>query len=521
MVYLCDNKPPPVIEESMRRLLAITTIFILPALSYAQEYNHSSSRLESVKEHMRLGVEYLKNSQQSETKETEHFAGEWPSYMMNDKKLVMLGDAGKIAYDSNCFTTASIHNALASVYLSYPQEYQQIPPMLKRAIDHVLTFKNGDTFGFWPWMDRPAYAFKKKVPAVLPKVKRPNNYYLESLYILNAANVPDDADDTAVSHLALKLNKQVAKVSGAFTPPSYSKKKIGELFSNYRDRRRVNSHYYNVLNGGKIMTRAFLTWFGKEKVFSPWGWLPIGYKKSYIPYGSNEVDCVVNANVLTTLANFDELDTVGVKKACKFINKAIKKGQFSSCGLYYPNTYNIHYVASKTLEAGVSCLEESEPRLVDHIKSTQLADGSFQMVQQPKWKQAVLKKVNNAGKFLNIEPKTEEARQLHESQKHENNGNWLENLDPHDTVQATVYAISALLHIGQIEKHQTRATIEKGIDFILKNARIDERGANWKGGIFFAGGTLVRYDLNWRSDSYTTALVVELLKYYRQILEKN
>ena len=92
---------------------------------------------------------------------------------------------------------------------------------------------------------------------------------------------------------------------------------------------------------------------------------------------------------------------------------------------------------------------------------------------------------------------------------------WLKELDPEDKIQSTAYAISALVKLVDSSNIESRKSIEKGLDYLMKNSQLSLKGENyWKGGVFFAGGTLVRDDIRWRSDSYTTSIVLETLNEY-------
>ena len=48
-----------------------------------------------------------------------------------------------------------------------------------------------------------------------------------------------------------------------------------------------------------------------------------------------------------------------------------------------------------------------------------------------------------------------------------------------------------------------------------------EHSLSWPGGIFFSGGTIVRKTVLWRSDAYTTALVLESLVKYLDLLDRS
>jgi hypothetical protein len=90
-------------------------------------------------------VKYLENTQVKIDNAPSKFLGEWPSYMMAENDVLLLGYAGKKAYDSNLFTTASIHNSLATAYLKNPEELKQVPSMLETAMENILFYKSKET----------------------------------------------------------------------------------------------------------------------------------------------------------------------------------------------------------------------------------------------------------------------------------------------------------------------------------------------------------------------------------------
>ena len=357
----------------MSKFVFLLTLFNLTL--WAQESN-----LETIVN----AVEYLENTQVKVDDAPNKFLGEWRSYMMAENDVLLLGYAGKKAYDSNLFTTASIHNSLATAYLKHPKKLNQIPNMLETAMENILFYKSKetDTFGFWPNLplaDEYKTRRERKRNTYV-ETRRPNHFSLDSVFINNASNVPDDADDTAVSYIAMKLNKKVSQITG-IKAPDLKVEKIGVFFLNTENTlgKRRSLHYYNLLHGMNIYTGAFLTWLQKrENIYSVVMGAYASHKKRYIPYGANEVDCVVNANVLNALAAYGELDTKGVK-GCRFIKRSFKKREKNElmC-LYYPNHFHLHYVTAKALKAGATCLEDVKKKIIEDIISRQRADGSLQ-----------------------------------------------------------------------------------------------------------------------------------------------
>jgi hypothetical protein len=422
--------------------LALTALTLHTAHAFANEITQTQIRTL-----VDQGISFLKQSQQKETIGTDHFSGEWPSTMMNDKGFPLLGKKGKQAYDSNNFTVTSIHNILADVYQRQP-ELTSIPPMLDLAFERIMSYRNGDSFSFWPELEAPKHLKLKKTL----KVRRPNHYFIKHKIVNATCNVANDADDTAVSFIAIqnyaKLNPEI-KI--------WKPETIGPVFSAYRDVNRAVPHFYNAKTGIKN-TGAFLTWFATETPSKPLSYIP-SLEHLIIPLGINDVDCVVNANVLNALATYGELNTTsGANEACNFLNWTFRTNRQAVCGVYYPSPYNLHYVTAKAFAAGASCLQEATELLVADILSKQQSDGS-----------------------------------------------WSSHIKD-DKVHSTLYALNALLYLGEFEKRGTNTAIENAIRFIST--------AEWTGGAFFSGGTLVRNRLIWKSNAYTTALAVDALSLF-------
>ena len=465
-------------------------------------------------------INYLIAEQVKATVGEQRFAGEWPSFMMNDGSATLLGQAGKRAYDSNCFTTASIYNSLAGVFQNR-EKNTQIAEVLNAAISRVQSYAVKDRFGFWPILPRTRSLYPPDFEDEIPLVRRPNNYVLDNAFVNNASNIPEDADDTAVAYLALKKHNELADSWEDLDQIELPNQKPGEIFSQYRDifKQRKTIHYYNLFNGGYFLTGAFMTWFSSEKFFTPWSWLPINTNtldRPYIPYGANEVDCVVNSNILTTLASFNQLETKGVEKSCRFINKAIRKKQFSTCGLYYPNRFEIHYTTAKAISSGVTCLEESRERLIEDILETQTASGRFESHMKKGMRQKIIKGINRRNTLEKLNNRWF-RKDWNPQDSNEYDDKWMETLDPADSVQATLYALLALVKIADPEDPEVRLALDRGWAYLAGQLqRKNQNEVYFPGGIFFAGGTLVRQDIVWRSDAYTTALAVEFLDLYQR-----
>jgi hypothetical protein len=194
----------------------------------------------------------------------------------------------------------------------------------------------------------------------------------------------------------------------------------------------------------------------------------------YIPWGTNDVDVVVNANVLTYLAKKGSLNnSKGSKAAHQLIEKHTKRGRWNRMGIYYPNRYHFHFAVGRALAAGDTALKNSAKLLLAHLQKSQKPNGSY------------------------------------ESWKHVNK---------RDILQSSTYALLAMLYLKESGMDVPQESISRAISFIDAQKKTEQNQAYWTGGVFFSGGTVVRNILYFTSDAYTTALVaMAYQKYLRQI----
>lgn len=450
-----------------------------------------------LKRHLEMGINYLVHTQIKQDKDTPQVVlkGEWPTWMCMERAFILLGGKRKV-YDSNCFSVASIHNALASIYLLYP-EYKQILPSLDLAYNRILGYKNGRHFNFWNAL--PPYRKLKKgdIKGQQSLVRRPTNFRLKSKYINKAANVTEDADDTAMSYIAMVLRRKILNHDSINQQDAFLSYPISSIFDRYRDSGRHNRHWYNYLYDDPNETGAYLTWLGMEYQFKRWHkiwgilkFIPHNFAffapfsecyphayVPYIPYGANDLDGVVNANVLSALAIYNEKDIAkGYRASVRWLSKKCEEQIYDYVGVYYPNRYQFPYAISEAYYNGVKDLEPSIQYVINYIIKNQKSDGSW-----------VSRRSINKG----------------------------------DRFQSTVYAVSALINFGNYDKYQTKLCIQKALIYILKHAIYDQNGVHWNGGVFFSGGTVVRKALLWKSDAYTTAIILKSFARYLKHLEES
>lgn len=467
-------------------------IFILLFLNFnlfAQEKANETVLIlhQDLKQYLTLGLNYLEKTQRKETIPGHSYRGEWQTLMCLRMNFFYLG-AKKEVDDSNCFSVVSIHNSLANIYLEFP-EYDGIPKMLDISFEKIMSYKNGKKFNFWNALPPNRKLKKTDIIGEQALVRRPTNFKLKSKFINNAANVVEDADDTGLAYTAIALRKMY---KNEFKDTlNLVNKPIATIFDTYRDLNRNNHHWFNYIKGNRHETGAYLTWLADEYQFEHWNLLkafgqnitfflpfsasyPHSYK-AYLPYNCNDVDGVVNANVLSTLAYYGKLNSEGVSASIRFIEIKCKKKKYDSVGIYYPNRYHFPYAVCKAYANGVEKLKPSTVYLLQYLKDTQNEDGSW----------SARKIVNNK-----------------------------------DKLQSTAYALNALIYIGNFEENKTIIPIENAIKYIVNNSIKDENGIHWQGGVFFSGGTLVRNILWWKSDAYTTAIILTAFANYRKYLEE-
>ena len=432
-------------------------------------------------------LKFIVDQQITRTIPEHQYAGEWPSIMSMRATFALLGKQSD-AYDSNCFSTSSIHNSLAAAFLIRP-DLHEIPKMLEPAIIRISDFYEGDGFNFWPKLipNGRLYMFHKNRSNSL--IRRPIRFPLNSPYIRKAANVVNDNDDSAQGYTALIYYSKVRDILGE--KPDFNLH-LAPILGAWRDTARFSQHYYNIIHFDKRESGAFLTWRGLEEPFPSWNiprliinnalfltplstLYPYAFK-SYIPYGSNDVDAVVNANVLSAFGENLEFNAQGIKQSTLYIERKIKRNDWSRAGIYYPNRYHLHYAVLRAWSKGILELNRSAEILKKHLIKSQHEDGSY-----------------SSRKIVNHQ----------------------------DIIQSTAYALNAMLRYGDSQNAEFSDQIDKAIRYLFKHASFTNNELCWDGGVFFSGGTVIRNTLYWKSDAYTTALILESLVMYQAYNKKS
>lgn len=323
-------------------------------------------------------------------------------------------------------------------------------------------------------------------------VRRPIQFPLSNPYVRKSANICNDNDDTAQSFMSLWYLLKVRAACG--NPDSlFELPRIDRVFDKYTDSARLSAHYYNVVARDKRHSGAFLTWRAQEKNFPTWNIPKLMVNNAlflfpvssvfprpftpYMPFWANDVDAVLNANVMSVLSAYgQDGSSKGFPHAAEFITSKLRRKKWSRAGVYYPNRFHIHYAAMRAYEKNHAYLDEAAALIKAHLKESQQPDGSYHS-----------RRIVNKG----------------------------------DVLQSTAYALSAILRYGNPDKTGFRKEADAALRYILNQAYGHGTGLCWEGGVFFSGGTVIRNTFYWKSDSYTTALLLEALTIYRKYMLEN
>jgi hypothetical protein len=423
----------------------------LAALSLSISFNaFAFKRSTDVNEVIDKSLQYLK-TEQFKQDQGLYTAGEWPADMRAYFLPALLG-VGKLfaqpTDEPTSFATSSVMNLLAETYFAKPS-LKQIPEMINLGVTSLSKYKNDDVYSYYQWQEYRGV-----------KVRGPLAGGYVPSYNRGLTNIPTDADTTSTTYTALAFSNLInhdIKTSDFNVPQAAL-----DTFEEFRDVDR-KSHYYNWLDGIR-KSGAYLTWFQNElDPHMPRGVFPKPDKGVRIPFGFNDVDCVVNANVIRLLTLTNNTSSAGYKDSCSLLNFVIEKNKQSQCGIYYPNSYAVFFSISNAFKAGAQCLSESKSKAISFIISTQKEDGSW----------------DNEPAIGRI-----------------------------DTVQSTALALNALMNYTEKNSPQYHHAIKAGVNYLMHEySKKSETEFYWKGEVFFSAVAQARNTVLWRSNSYTTALV--------------
>ena len=443
-------------------------------LTNAQQ--NSPLNLQEVENYRNKALHFLIENQIDSTISQKQFRGEWYGTMELTDPYFFIGKKQKCK-DSNGFTVSAIHNFLSEIYF-LDTSLVALKPALNKAFREIQTYRNGQRFNFWKALppSRKLKLFNEPKPQ--PLVRRPTEYRLRSRFINNAANVPEDADDTALGNLAALYHNQIFNDTISLIN--------SQEYDKYLDRNRRNRNWYNHLFVRYPNSGAFLTWHASEHsfrllrifssflntflIFIPGSTARPRAYTPWIPFGANDVDVVVNANVLTYLSVSNQLAaSEGGRGSISYINWLLRQPKWTNNAVYYPNLYHVSYGVARAYRSVIDELKESSQTILQYLLATQQPNGSY--VSQ----------------------------------------SWLNDTD---AIQSTAYALHALLDLKSAGFSVPDKNINDAISFLMSKAQSNITTLYWEGGIFFSGGTALRSILVWKSDAYTTALIANSFTKY-------
>lgn len=417
-------------------------------------------------------LEYVLNNQKSEDQAEIYIKGEFPTQIQSTLVPVLVGVGKLIGKDeeATAFTTAAVVNNLSRLYLSNEalqgeHPFNKIPQAIQNAVNTYERYREGETYNFYP------SRISKGV-----KVRRPINMTLFRIWH-GFTNIPNDSDTTSAVLTSLVYNSRINN-----SEFQVSDEALGTI-SKFVDINR-NPMYYNRFEKQK-KTGAFMTWLMDEKdPAMPRQYFSKPEKGVRIPFNKNDVDCVVNANILSLLAMTGKNEIAGQKEACAFLNRVIQKDQHASCGIYYPNTFNLTYALSVAARSGVQCIT---------------ADSNEKMIRK------ILASQNAEGAWTNL-------------------GNIWE--DPVLSTAFAMYALQNLPHDENSDIHrQVYSSLVYGTHYLLKNIIAKKGSLYWTADNFFTATAIARSLIMWRSKAYTNTIIssvlLEMHKSYPQFKAKN
>ena len=447
----------------------------------------------------------------------QNFPNEWGSAIHTLTQVVRMpqGQAPVAVPDSNMFVTSSILYPL--IFVEQAQE-GSLGRVAQEALETIEFYKRNGAYSFWrehPSLTEghqvvgpvnfPMKTVQDIVQLLGPLVGnlpqnphdqpdghgpdiRPGwaqaigNRQINPIGLESVFNIPSDADDTALAMVAKKT----------FGNPSAEE--IDDLVSillAHRDRDRMFEDRRDRWKGKN--TGAFLTWLKDESLPIAEGFNP---RTGTIPFGVNNVDCVVNANVVFALGLTGYGDHPAVDDALHALHRAVVVEAWPLCGLYYPHKMMLPYTLTRAYRDG-GLTHETKHDTLERILVRLLADQREVAARDPR----------RAGAFSGGVDRTDDL--------------------------ATALAVNALMNIGReipaargiLEDYEK--AINQGILFLVRNRktmkvqfpanagpmyRPGARAAVWDPGVFFSAS--VQEAAQWRSTAYTAAIVTEALAKY-------
>lgn len=406
-----------------------------------------AAQAESLRAITKSGLKFIAREQVAKTGPL-YEVGEWPTSVRSSAIPVLVG-VGRLFVDEEEPSAFTTGSVVNQLSNLYQRfpEYTEIPSMIRKAQPSFERYREGSLYNFYP-----------------PKMWNGTRVHQAADMTLlpmwkGFTNIPQDADTSSVTWMARSYG---AMLSGKnLDLPSGTLRSL----ERFRDENR-QAHFYNRQHGERE-TGAFLTWqYDENDPAMPRFYFADPEDGSRIPFNRNDVDCVVNINVLRMLALTGNSNIEGRKQSCEYLQRVAEERRYASCGIYYPNTYNFAYSAALMDMAGETCLRPQATNMVRFILGTKITEGGW---------------VNRDNQSS-------------------------------DRVQSTAFAMIALSRFGNFKDKRTREAMISGANLLMKRKLVSEQGdIYWKGEVFFTDTAIARSLINWRSNSFTTAVALTAL----------
>ena len=423
--------------------------------------------------------------------------------------------------DSNLFMAAT--TALPLYYFdesALRPGQAAVTAMRDEALASIRAYRHGQGFAFWPTLPGTTSAAGRVGPLNIP----PALGYLQPVFLaipgaadnipprtrqwlsdifdtgINPAggdaitNIPADADDTALAtanfsfdarrHGSSPITPEVLATVGALAPW----RDLGRKTEDGRDQ-------WKGTNSG-----GFLTWLrdenlGREGRFAD-------PEQGVIPLGVNNVDCVVNANALFALGLAGQGQSETARQVSDLLARAAAFGSWPECGLYYPQRQIFPYTLTRAYREG-------------HVRNPAMATAMTRLLLALLSEQSQLaaKDPDRAGAFSGgADPTFDLATALGLSSLLNIGSDFAQKVGVLAQYQNGVeQALSYLLKSQQAWGIQFSTTFNRDSDHAFFPSPWDE-ARRWRAGVFFSAS---RWSLaQWRSEAYTTAMVLEALVKY-------
>lgn len=449
--------------------------------------------------------------------------GEWMSTVHFLPKKIGDPDGESVVtlQDSNLFVTAAITYPMFLFSEEKLGNNQIFRTMRQLAAKNMKKFKRNRSYNFWIEMDGVTGSSKRTGPYNIPMgfieklaqsyvdpdkadfwkkfgqgLDVPSRDWIVKIQdrqmnpsgVDAVFNIPNDADDTAIAVAMQKLNsRDLPEVKVDLTA-------LKELL-NHRDIKRSMEDSRDGWKGKD--SGAFLTWLRDENLqtFSQ-------PENGVIPLAANNVDCVVNANAIFSIALNGLQSFPGYEEASQLMLRAVEQGEWKrKCGLYYPQRMSFPYSVTRAYRDGGAqspTMVTAMELLLKDLLDDQRNDGSFSGGHD-----ATLDLSTALGvvSLLNIGRSSADKLSLggrYDRAIRNGIAFLLERRQRH-----ALYNQETLEHYARPPQSLADETYE------TVRSRF---GYSWKSGLFFSASF---WDLaQWRSEAYTVSIVLEALAKY-------